>query len=220
LPGGECVATLRGHSYPVNALAVAPDGETIFSGSSDETVRVWALREYNLGGGAHRGGGGECVATLRGHSGAVWALEVSPDGETLFSGSGDKTVRMWSVRMGIFPRALPGGGEGDGSGVTTLSGHSRDVKALAMAPDGKTLYSVSVDKTVRMWTTRRRAKQTKQTRLMKPLFDVGITQSKALKLMSAHMNPNSLALFPVGLYKLNSVYPWLESVWFQPLNLK
>ena len=133
MPGGECVATLRGHSYPVNALAVAPDGETIFSGSSDETVRVWALREYNLGGGAHRGGGGECVATLRGHSGAVWALEVSPDGETLFSGSGDKTVRMWSVRMGIFPRALPGGGEGDGSGVTTLSGHSRDVKARAMA---------------------------------------------------------------------------------------
>jgi hypothetical protein len=24
----------------------------------------------------------------------------------------------------------------------------------------------------------------------------------------------------VGLYTLNSVYPWLESAWFQPLNLK
>jgi WD40 repeat protein len=35
----------------------------------------------------------------------------------------------------------------------TFEGHSYDVYALALSPNGKTLYSGSVDKTIRAWST-------------------------------------------------------------------
>ena len=35
------VATLTGHTYRVLYLAASPDGETIVTGSGDETIRFW-----------------------------------------------------------------------------------------------------------------------------------------------------------------------------------
>jgi hypothetical protein len=35
------VATLTGHDGPVSAVAFAPDGNTLATGSSDDTVRLW-----------------------------------------------------------------------------------------------------------------------------------------------------------------------------------
>jgi WD40 repeat protein len=35
------------------------------------------------------------VATLRGHSAVVQCLAWSPDGRSIFTGSGDATVRIW-----------------------------------------------------------------------------------------------------------------------------
>jgi WD40 repeat protein len=162
----ESFATLSGHSGYVTAVAVAPDGKTLYSGSFDSTVRPWALP------------GGECVTTLSGHSWGVRTLAVSPDGKTLYSGSADNTVRAW---------ALPGG-----ECVATLSGHSVDVNALAVAPDGKTLYSGSDDETVRAWITKRWAKLIQK--LTKPLVDAGMTQSEAQDVFLTH-NPNMLAIF-------------------------
>ena len=39
---------------------------------------------------------GECVATLKGHSEAVYSMAFSPDGSRIASGSGEKTVRVWN----------------------------------------------------------------------------------------------------------------------------
>ena len=36
---------------------------------------------------------GECKSTLKGHTGEVFSVAVSVDGQTIVSGSGDKTVR-------------------------------------------------------------------------------------------------------------------------------
>jgi WD40 repeat protein len=44
----------------VRSVAVFPDGRRVVSGSRDETVKVWDAAT------------GECVATLAGHSSAVW----------------------------------------------------------------------------------------------------------------------------------------------------
>jgi COMPASS component SWD3 len=41
------------------------------------------------------------VRTLEGHAAPVHALVVSPDGEFLFSGAGDKTVKQWRLRGGV-----------------------------------------------------------------------------------------------------------------------
>ena len=37
------VATLTGHTYRVLYLAASPDGETIVTGSGDETIRFWRV---------------------------------------------------------------------------------------------------------------------------------------------------------------------------------
>jgi len=40
--------------------------------------------------------------TFKGHTDFVWALSLSSDGKTLFSGSRDNTIRQWSVDTGSF----------------------------------------------------------------------------------------------------------------------
>ena len=39
LATGECKSTLEGHTNWVYSVAISPDGKTIVSGSSDNTVR-------------------------------------------------------------------------------------------------------------------------------------------------------------------------------------
>ncbi|MEO0431304.1 MAG: hypothetical protein AAF151_06375, partial [Cyanobacteria bacterium J06656_5] len=39
--GGDCLATLNGHENLVWSVAFSPDGQTLASGSSDNTIRIW-----------------------------------------------------------------------------------------------------------------------------------------------------------------------------------
>ncbi|WP_192883602.1 trypsin-like peptidase domain-containing protein [Streptomyces xinghaiensis] len=81
-------------------------------------------------------------ATLTGHTSPVSSVTVSPDGDTLATGSRDRTVRLWDLRT---HRRL-----------ATLTGHGRSVGSVAFSPDGKTLASGGEDRTVRLWDVRTR----------------------------------------------------------------
>jgi WD40 repeat protein len=77
--------------------------------------------------------------TLRGHSGTVWTVTVSPDGKLIATGSSDRSIKLWDCTSGRL--------------VNTFTGHQGYVHALAFSPNNRWLTSGSRDNTVRIWDT-------------------------------------------------------------------
>jgi WD40 repeat protein len=77
------------------------------------------------------------VPVLRGHTGKVRAVVLSPDGRRALSGSYDGTLRWWALKAG--------------SCVNTLEGHTGEVYAVALSGDGRRTLSGPADGRLRWW---------------------------------------------------------------------
>jgi WD40 repeat protein len=75
--------------------------------------------------------------TLNGHGGSITSVAFSPDGQTVVTGSLDKTVKLWSVA--------------DGTLKQTLNGHADSIYSVAFSPDGQTVLTGSADDTAKLW---------------------------------------------------------------------
>ena len=135
---GAARHTLTGHTRWVRVLVVAPDGTWLASAGWDGQVRIW---DPVTGAARH---------TLTGHRGGVGALAVAPDGSWLASADDDifnartrprvkmtGEVRIWDPVTGAARH--------------TLTGHTRWVRVLVVAPDGSWLASADDDGQVRIW---------------------------------------------------------------------
>ena len=81
-----------------------------------------------------------CVNTLRGHLSGINSIAFSPDGQTLSSGSNDKTIKIWQLSTG--------------EELGTLTGHSgwfAGVRSVAISLTGQILASGSDDNTIKLW---------------------------------------------------------------------
>ena len=72
-----------------------------------------------------------------GHTDSVNKAVFMPDGKTVLSCSGDKTLKRWDLVTRI--------------PLKTFTGHSDEVVALAVLPDGKTAVSGSKDGSIKLW---------------------------------------------------------------------
>ncbi|CAD8184322.1 unnamed protein product [Paramecium pentaurelia] len=77
---------LDGHSGTVLSVCFSPDGNTLASGSWDNSIRLWDVKT------------GQQKAKLDGHSNCINSVCFSPDGNTLASGSGDCSIRLWDIK--------------------------------------------------------------------------------------------------------------------------
>ena len=122
---GKLVRRWKAHSGRIQDLAFSTDGTTLFSASKDCTIGVF-----------------DCAAkkrlnTIRPGVDSIRAIEISPDNQTLAIGMTNSSISLHDAVTGEFQ--------------CTLRGHRDSVTDLKFTSDGKTLYSISLDNTLRRW---------------------------------------------------------------------
>ncbi|YCM44597.1 WD40 repeat domain-containing protein [Verrucomicrobiaceae bacterium 227] len=80
-----------GHCNAVTCIAYDPLDRFLVSGSEDQTLIVWSLKEKGF-------------KKLEGHTGTVTGVAVSSDGQWIASSSKDGSVRIWKVTSGDMER--------------------------------------------------------------------------------------------------------------------
>lgn len=123
---------LEGHVSWVHCLSISENGKTVVSGSFDRSVRLWQMngnKKWN------------CKVFNSEDPGKVqlvYAVGLGNEGHRIVSGSHDGLVRAWELTPG---RTVP----------TTMSGHRKPVRFLAMSSDERKMVSYADDSTVRFW---------------------------------------------------------------------
>ncbi|MBE8990432.1 NB-ARC domain-containing protein [Nostoc sp. LEGE 12450] len=123
--GQQCL-TWEAHTGWVRSIVFSADGQTLFSGSDDQTVKQWDLT-------------GRCLQVFRMHTGFVWSVAQArqENYSVLASGGMDQTVKLWDIQTGEC--------------LKSLEGHTDWIWAIALSKDGKTLASGSADHTIKLW---------------------------------------------------------------------
>ena len=123
---GELLRTLEGHTRAVNRVVFTDNGATLVSASDDHTVRVWSLEDGSLR-----------YPPLE-HDGAVFAMDVSPDGAWIVAGDTTGALSLWDAKAGNL--------------VVRFDAHqSRPIFDVAFSPGGRYIASGGWDDRLRVW---------------------------------------------------------------------
>ncbi|CAD8069445.1 unnamed protein product [Paramecium sonneborni] len=112
---------LESHSQDVRSVCISPDGNTLASGSHDNSIPLW----------------GQQKDILYGHCNSVQSVCFSPDGTTLASSSNDKSIILRDVKTG--------------EQKVILNGHRGSIISVSFSPDDTALAPGSEDNSIRFW---------------------------------------------------------------------
>jgi len=167
---GRCIRHMQDLDSAYPCMSFHPDGLIIAGGTKDKTVVVWDVKEQAT------------VTSLTGHEGTVQTLSFSGNGYYLASASDDGVVKLWDLRKPLNIQTLKVDGPVhavafDATGQylavgsktvqvfnfatkTTLTEaaafkeHTDSVTGLCWGPNAKTLASVSMDTSLRIYSNK------------------------------------------------------------------
>ncbi|KAH9967795.1 hypothetical protein BJV74DRAFT_868775 [Russula compacta] len=120
----ECIRQFSGHDGQV--LSICVFGEKIFSSSEESTIRIWDLSS------------GDALTSIpSGHTGAINAITLTPDGKRIISASDDNTLRTFDSYSG--------------EPCTPPLRMSDRVFAVSVSHDGALVACGGADNTVHVW---------------------------------------------------------------------
>src|SRR5262249_42269934 len=135
LETGQQIRAFQGHSNTLWDVAFSPDGKKALSASSDGSARLWDLDT-----------GKELLVLDVQKGGRCWTVAFVAGGKQAITGSGDALdegngtqalLRLWDLS--------------NGKEVRQFKGHTKDIRRVAISPDGKRLLSGSFDGSMRLW---------------------------------------------------------------------
>ncbi len=137
------LSEFKGHTGPVNALAITPDSKLIVSASGwptgDRSVRVWnassgkMLRKFDTSAMPQNPGD----SGQREAPGEIFTVAVTPDGEHAITGSTGGAVCVWSIATGKLLREF--------------KEHTATVYDVAISSNGDVALTGGRDGVARLW---------------------------------------------------------------------
>ncbi|EST08550.1 WD40 repeat [Kalmanozyma brasiliensis GHG001] len=134
----KSLVTQRVHEKDINCLDISPNNAMLATGSQDRTAKIFSL-SFTPPSASNKTASARLttLATLKGHKRGIWACRFSSSDLALATASGDKTIRLWSLKTF--------------SSVKLFEGHTNSVLKLAFLSNGMQLASCAGDGLVKVW---------------------------------------------------------------------
>lgn len=130
---GQEVRKFEGHNGAIFDLVFSPDGKLLASASADSTIKLWQVST------------GTRLDTLSQPLEEQYVVRFSPDGQFVVAGGLDNRIRVWRVVSKEKPQINPL--------VYSRIAHEGAITQLGFTPNGKSLISISDDRTLKLWET-------------------------------------------------------------------
>lgn len=162
-----------GHRSDIRSVDINDDDTLLYTGSNNQ-IKIWNLKTLNCIRSIERIGNVLCGKFLPGgsllvvglkngdlklidlstsevihhiesaHDDSIWAIEITSDGKTILSGSSDKTVKYWEIKVNTLENQL------NLSHVKSLE-VNESILALKISADSKYLAVSLMDNTVKVF---------------------------------------------------------------------